>query len=139
MIAFLGTGLLGANFTRALLRRGEKVNVWNRSADKAKALEAEGAKAFDKPADAVADADRIHLTLSDDQSVNEVLASAAKGFKKGVIIVDHTTTSAPGAATRAETWKKEGVHYIHAPVFMGPPQALESTGTMLVSGDQEIV
>ncbi len=98
-----------------------------------------GAKAFDNAADAVADADRIHLTLSDDQSVDEVLKNASEGFKKGVIIVDHTTTSAQGAAARAEKWKNEGVYYIHAPVFMGPPQALESTGTMMVSGDQEIV
>ena len=53
MIAFLGTGLLGANFTRALLKRGEKVNVWNRTADKAKALESEGAKAFDDTSETV--------------------------------------------------------------------------------------
>ena len=44
MIAFLGTGLLGANFTRALLKKGEKVNVWNRTADKARSLEDYGAK-----------------------------------------------------------------------------------------------
>lgn len=139
MIAFLGTGLLGANFTRALLKRGEKVNVWNRSSVKAKALEADGAKAFDNIAEAVTGADRIHLTLSDDQSVDEVLKTAAPGFSKGAIIVDHTTTSAQGATKRAAEWKERGVYYIHAPVFMGPPNALESTGTMMVSGDQAII
>ena len=46
MVAFLGTGLLGANFSRALLKRGETVHVWNRTPDKAKALENEGAKVF---------------------------------------------------------------------------------------------
>ena len=55
MIAWLGTGLLGGNFVRKMLERGETVHVWNRTADKAKALEAEGAKAFDSPADAVKD------------------------------------------------------------------------------------
>ena len=44
MIAYLGLGLLGTNFVRAMLRRGEAVRVWNRSAEKARALEAEGAK-----------------------------------------------------------------------------------------------
>jgi len=43
MIAFLGMGLLGSNFVRALRRRGEDVQVWNRSPAKAKLLEAEGA------------------------------------------------------------------------------------------------
>jgi 3-hydroxyisobutyrate dehydrogenase len=139
MIAFLGTGLLGANFTRALLKKGEKVNVWNRSADKAKALETYGAKVFDQVTDAVKGANRIHLTLSDDQVVDEVLEKASTGFDPGVIIIDHTTTSSPGAAKRSVYWKKKGYTYIHAPVFMGPPNALEGTGVMLVSGDQQVV
>ncbi len=139
MIAFLGTGLLGSNFTRALLKKGEKVQVWNRSADKAKALEAYGAKAFDQASDAVHGANRIHLTLSDDQSVDEVLEMASPGFMTDAIIVDHTTTSSPGAAKRSVYWKKKGYTYIHAPVFMGPPNALEGTGVMLVSGDQKVI
>src|SRR6188474_426794 len=117
MVAFLGTGLLGANFSRALLKRGEKVQVWNRTAGKAKALESEGAKAFDNVADAVKGADRIHLTLSDDNAVDDVLEKASPGFNPGVIIVDHTTTSAPGAAKRSSYWKQKGFHFIHAPVF----------------------
>ena len=139
MVAFLGTGLLGANFSRALLKRGEKVHVWNRTAEKAKALESEGAKAFDNVADAVKGADRIHLTLSDDNAVNEVLEKASPGFKPGVIIVDHTTTSAPGATKRSANWKQKGFHFIHAPVFMGPPNALDGTGTMMISGDQSLI
>ena len=35
--------------------------------------------------------------------------------------------------------KAQGFSYQHAPVFMGPPNALESTGTMLVSGDQALI
>ena len=139
MITFLGTGLLGANFTRALLNKGEKVQVWNRSAEKAKALESYGARAFENVIDAVKGASRIHLTLSDDQAVDEVLEKASPGFDSDVIIIDHTTTSSPGAARRSTYWKKKGYSYIHAPVFMGPPNALEGTGVMLVSGDQKVV
>jgi 3-hydroxyisobutyrate dehydrogenase len=139
MIAFLGTGLLGSNFTRALLKKGVKVNVWNRTTDKAKALEAYGARAFEQLTDAVKGASRIHLTVSDDQAVDDVLEKAAGGFDPGVIIIDHTTTSSPGAARRAVYWKKKGYTYIHAPVFMGPPNALEGTGVMLVSGDQQVI
>jgi 3-hydroxyisobutyrate dehydrogenase len=139
MIAFLGTGLLGANFTRALLKKEEKVNVWNRTAEKAKALEAYGAKAFDRLVDAVKGATRIHLTLSDDRAVDEVLEKACSGFEPGVVIIDHTTTSAPGALKRSIYWKKRGYSYIHAPVFMGPPNALDGTGVMLVSGDQQLI
>jgi 3-hydroxyisobutyrate dehydrogenase len=115
------------------------VQVWNRTATKAKALEADGAKAFDDVADAVKGANIIHLTLKDDSTVNEVLAKASAGFKPGVIIIDHTTTSAQGAIERTKQWKDRGYNYQHAPVFMGPPNALESTGNMLVSGDQDLI
>ncbi len=137
MIAFLGVGHLGANFTKALINKGKQVNVWNRTGDKAKALEAVGAKAFDSVADAVRDADMVHLTLKDDAAVDEVLANAKPGLKPGAFIIDHTTTSVKGAVERTKNWKEEGFIYIHAPVFMGPQNALESTGLMLVSGDEE--
>src|SRR5437762_2898757 len=97
MIAFLGTGLLGSNWVRAMHKRGEEVHVWNRTPSKAKALEADGAKAFATPAEAVKGAVRIHLAVSDDAAVDSILEQASVNFEKDVIIIDHTTTSASGA------------------------------------------
>jgi len=139
MKAFLGIGLLGSNFTRALLQKGIAVNVWNRTPSKAKALEAYGAAAFDDVKEAVKNANTIHLTLKDDDSVDEVLAMAATAFTPGAMIIDHTTTSQKGAVERTKTWKTHGFTYLHAPVFMGPKNALEGTGFMLVSGDQSVI
>ncbi|HVW16578.1 MAG TPA: NAD(P)-dependent oxidoreductase [Mucilaginibacter sp.] len=139
MKAFLGMGLLGSNFVKAMLKKGEQVQVWNRTASKAKALEADGAKAFDNVADAVKGADVIHITLKDDATVDEVLGNASTSFEPGATIIDHTTTSAKGAVERTKKWKERGYTYLHAPVFMGPSNALESTGYMLVSGDQDVI
>lgn len=139
MIAYIGTGLLGSNFVKNMLRHGEEVNIWNRTASKAKALEASGAKAYDEVSEAVKGATRIHLTLSDDNAVDEILEKASKGFAAGVLIIDHTTTSTAGAVKRTQYWKERGYTYLHAPVFMGPQNAHDGTGYMLVSGDQEII
>jgi 3-hydroxyisobutyrate dehydrogenase len=139
MKAFLGMGLLGSNFVKAMLKKGEQVNVWNRTTSKAKALEADGAHAFEDVKAAVKDADVIYLTVKDDASVNEVLAAAEAALKPGATIIDHTTTSVEGAVERTRTWKEKGFTYLHAPVFMGPKNALESTGFMLVSGDQQVI
>jgi 3-hydroxyisobutyrate dehydrogenase len=139
MIAFLGTGLLGSGFVKALLAKGETVHVWNRTAAKAKALEASGALAFNTPAEAVTGADRIHMTLSDDDAVDAVLGQALAAMNKGAIIIDHTTTSAKGAIRRTQKWADKGFTYVHAPVFMGPVNALDSTGYMLISGDQQMI
>jgi 3-hydroxyisobutyrate dehydrogenase len=139
MKAFLGMGLLGSNFVRALIKKGESVQVWNRTFSKAQELEKEGAKAFANAADAVKGAKQIHIALKDDASVDEVLKAAEPGLAPGAVIIDHTTTSKEGAITRTKTWKEKGFTYQHAPVFMGPVNALESTGYMLISGDEQVI
>jgi 3-hydroxyisobutyrate dehydrogenase len=139
MKAFLGMGLLGSNFVKAMRKRGEEVQVWNRTAAKADELEKFGAKAFNNVADAVKGADLIHLTLKDDATVDEVLQAASSGLMKGAVIIDHTTTSQEGAIRRTKQWKEKGFFYQHAPVFMGPINALESSGVMLLSGDEELI
>jgi 3-hydroxyisobutyrate dehydrogenase len=136
VIAFLGTGLLGSNFVRALRRRGADVQVWNRTPDRARALAKEGATAFDDPAAAARGATRVHLTLADDAAVDDVLERTRPGLGADAVIVDHTTTSPAGTAARARRWAERGVAFQHAPVFMGPQNALESTGIMLASGDR---
>jgi 3-hydroxyisobutyrate dehydrogenase len=139
MKAFLGMGLLGSGFVKAMLKRGEQVQVWNRTPSKALELEQYGARAFPNVKEAVQGASYIHLTLKDDASVDDVLQTASEGFAPGAVIIDHTTTSKEGAIRRTSYWKEKGFVYQHAPVFMGPPNALEGTGYMLVSGDQEII
>jgi 3-hydroxyisobutyrate dehydrogenase len=136
---FLGMGLLGSNFVKAMRKRGEEVNVWNRTTSKAKELESVGAKAFSNVKEAVQGASIIHLTLKDDASVEEVLQDASESFSPGTIILDHTTTSKEGVIHRTSYWKDKGIIYQHAPVFMGPANAFESAGIMLISGDQQII
>jgi 3-hydroxyisobutyrate dehydrogenase len=139
MKAFLGIGLLGSNFVRAMAAKGEQVQVWNRTASKAKAVEGVHVKAFENVADAVRGAGQIHLALKDDASVNEVLAAARDGLAPGATIIDHTSTSVKGAIERTKSWNSLKFTYLHAPVFMGPQNALDSTGVMMVSGDQQII
>ena len=138
MIAWLGTGLLGANFVRKLLERGETVHVWNRSPEKARALEADGAKAFDQAIDAIRGASEIHVTLSDDASVDAVLDPLADAILPTAFIADHTTTAPTPTGDRVDRWKQRGRTFIHAPVFMGPSNARAATGLMLLSGDPQI-
>ena len=107
-IAFFGTGLMGAGFVRRARANGIEVNVWNRSAEKARALEAHGAKAFDDAAAALAGAERIHLSLADDASVDAVLEPLAPAIPKATWIVDHTTTAVTPTAERVARWNARG-------------------------------
>jgi 3-hydroxyisobutyrate dehydrogenase len=139
MLTVLGTGLLGSAFARAFVKRGNSVRVWNRTFARAEALAQYGATPIADAADAVRGLDRVHVVVSDDAAVDSVLEAAAPGFAKGVLVLDHTTTSPDGARRRTKDWAARGVTYVHAPVFMGPGNALEGTGAMLLSGDRATV
>lgn len=134
-VAFYGAGMLGSAMVRSMLRRGVAVNVWNRTAAKAQALEKDGARVFADPAQAAAGADRVHCCLNDDASVDAVLDAAIAGIASECPIVDHTTVVPQRVAERVQRLAESGHALLHAPVFMGPPMALESTGVMMASGD----
>jgi 3-hydroxyisobutyrate dehydrogenase-like beta-hydroxyacid dehydrogenase len=137
-IAYLGTGLLGSGFAYAALKRGDHVTVWNRTAEKAKALEPLGVRVAPTPADAVRGASRVHLVLKDDAVVEAVVAALRPGLSHDAIIVDHSTTQPALTAERARRLNAEGVRYLHCPVFIGPAAARESQGTILASGPQAL-
>ena len=137
-IAILGTGLLGSGFAEGAAKRGWQVTAWNRTPDKAHALETFGVKTAATPADAVRGADRVHLILRDDAVVDEVLAAARAGLGADTIVCDHTTTQPALTAERAARLAVQGVKYLHCPVFMGPPAARTAQGSMMVSGPQAL-
>jgi 3-hydroxyisobutyrate dehydrogenase len=135
-IAFYGTGLMGSGFVRRMRASGHEVNVWNRTAAKARALEADGAKAFADARAALDGVERIHLSLADDASVDAVLEPLADAIPPSTWIVDHTTTAVTPTAERIARWDARGRTFVHAPVFMGPANAQDGSGLMLVSGTQ---
>jgi 3-hydroxyisobutyrate dehydrogenase-like beta-hydroxyacid dehydrogenase len=137
-IAFLGTGLLGGALVEAALQRGDRVTVWNRTSAKARALEAFGARVADSPADAVRGVARVHLVLKDDAVVEQVVAALRPGLAVETIIVDHSTTQPALTAERSRRLNSEGVRYLHCPVFIGPPAARQSQGTILVAGPRDL-
>ncbi|HKO16151.1 MAG TPA: NAD(P)-dependent oxidoreductase [Gemmatimonadaceae bacterium] len=137
-IAFLGTGLLGSGFVEAAAKRGDRVTVWNRTAEKARALEQLGVKVAPTPADAVRGATRVHLVLRDDAVVDQVIAALRPGLADGAVIIDHTTNQPARTAARARQLAAEGVRYIHCPVFIGPAAARQQKGTILAAGPRAL-
>lgn len=137
-IAYLGTGLLGGAFAQAAAQRGDQVVVWNRSREKAARLSVFGAIVADSPAEAVAGASRVHLTLTDDDVVESVMRAARPALSGDTAVVDHSTTQPVRTAARTAAYHADGVRYLHAPVFIGPAAALEAKGTVLACGDRSI-
>jgi 3-hydroxyisobutyrate dehydrogenase-like beta-hydroxyacid dehydrogenase len=137
-VAFLGTGMLGGAMVEGMLRRGDAVTVWNRTEAKARALQAYGATVAATPGDAVADAERVHLTLPDDEVVDQIVAVMTPRLSQGAIVIDHTTASPPGTKARVARLNAAGVKFLHAPVFMSPQMARDSIGIILAAGPQAV-
>ena len=131
---FIGTGLIGAGMVEAALKRGEKVRVWNRTRAKAERLGELGAVVVDTPAEAVRGQSRVHLVLTSDAAVDEVLEAIGPALHPDAIVIDHSTTSPRGSKARAQACTDGGISYLHAPIFMSPNACRDAQGMILVCG-----
>src|SRR3954469_12663108 len=137
IIAFLGTGLMGAGLAEAAARRGIEVRAWNRTSARARPLEAFGVRVAATVEEAVTGVDRVHIMVSDDAAVDGVIAAAGNAIGSAVI-VDHSTVSPAGVVERAARLEARGIGFLHAPVFMSPAMCRQAGGVMLCSGPQPI-
>ncbi len=135
-VAFIGTGLLGSGMVERMRGDGHEVTVWNRTEAKARALEAFGAVVAPSPEQAVRGVERVHMTLTDDAIVDEILERIAPGLQPGAIVIDHSTTSPAGTKARFDRLHRAGIRFMHAPVFMSPQMCREGKGLMIVSARQ---
>jgi len=137
-IAFLGTGLLGAGMVERMLAQGNSVTVWNRTLSKAKALEAAGAVAAPSAGEAVSAAEHVHIAVTDDTIVDAILAEIVPHLGSGAIVMDHSTTLPTATAGRGARLEREGVRFLHAPVFMSPQMCRDGKGLIMVSGRSDV-
>jgi 3-hydroxyisobutyrate dehydrogenase-like beta-hydroxyacid dehydrogenase len=130
--------MMGSGFVEALRRRGENVVVYNRTFEKAKALERFGAVAVADPREAARGAELVHIMLADDAAVDGLLQTLEGAVSPTAVIVDHSTVAPEPTAQRAARLSGRGVKFLHAPVFMAPQATREGTGVMLAAGPQAV-
>lgn len=136
-VAVLGTGLIGAAVARNLARKGFHVRAWNRTAEKAQALTEDGAQAFDNPADAIRDADVIVTVLKDGPAVNEAMAAALPGLRKGAIWLQLSTVGVEAIDTLAAFAEENGLVFYDAPVQGTRQPAEQGKLVILASGPED--
>ncbi|WP_306210449.1 NAD(P)-dependent oxidoreductase [Actinoplanes sp. RD1] len=133
-VAVLGTGIMGTGMTHSLLRAGLPVTVWNRSADKAAPLAADGATVAPTVAEAVAGADVVITMLYDADSVAATVPAALPSLKPGAVWVQSSTVGVEGAARLAALAADAGVAFLDAPVLGTKQPAENGQLVVLASG-----
>jgi 3-hydroxyisobutyrate dehydrogenase-like beta-hydroxyacid dehydrogenase len=136
-VAVLGLGGMGGGMAHRLLDSGLELTVWNRTAAKAASLVAAGAKQAASPAEAVADADVVLVSLADEEAVEQVLFGAVcPAARPGTPIIDTSTVSPTYAREAGERAAKAGVKRIEACVVGNPHQARSGELRVLTAGTQ---
>ena len=138
-VAVLGTGVMGGPMARNLLRAGHEVTVWNRTVEKAKALEDEGAHVASTPADAVRDAEIVLTMLADALAVEETLigSGALDVMPQGALWIQSSTIGVAATERLAEQAGERGITFVDAPVLGTKKPAEDGQLFMLASGPEE--
>lgn len=142
-IAFFGLGTMGIGMARRLLKSPDlQVTVYNRNADKAAPLAAEGARVAKTPRDAAAGANILIAMLADDNASRAIwlgadgaLASAVDGS----IAIDCSTATVGWMRELAGACAAKGVKFLDAPVTGTKPHAANGELTFLVGGDAAVL
>ncbi|GGV17600.1 dehydrogenase [Streptomyces litmocidini] len=136
-VSLLGLGAMGAALARAWLAAGHPLTVWNRTPARAEVLAAEGAKAVDSAAGAVAASDLVVVCLLDDESVGSALDGVDLAGKD---LVDLTTTTPAQARARAAWAEERGARHLDGGIMAVPPMigVPEAGGYVFYSGSREL-
>lgn len=133
-VGFCGLGVMGAPMAGHLASAGHSVSVYNRTPSRAlEWVAAHGHQAFPTPAEVAGESDVVFLCVGNDDDVRQVMLGEngiLDGAHDGLIVVDHTTTSATLARDMYESCAAHGVVFLDAPVSGG--QAGAQGGTLTV-------
>lgn len=138
-IAFLGIGLMGFPMARNLLTAGYTVTVWNRSVQKALALEVHGATVALSPSEAVGAADVVITMLSNGAAVADLLFEqhVALSMRRGALFIDMSSISPEEACNHALRLAELGIAALDAPVSGGTKGADLATLAIMAGGSAE--
>lgn len=135
-IGLLGTGLMGQPVARRLAAAGYPLAVWNRSAEKTRALKAHGISCSESPARLVAESDVILCLLSDAQACDEVLFNgpALQSIARGAVIVMMSTLSPALVVEQQRKAKAAQADYLDMPVSGGTAGAEQGSLSLMAGG-----
>lgn len=131
--AVIGTGIMGAGMAGSLVREGHDVVVWNRSADKAEAIE--GVTVASSVAEAVAGAEVVITMLYDAASVLAVADDLVGALSPDAVWLQTSTVGPDGARSIGARSDR----LVDAPVLGTRKPAEDGALVVLTSGPPDLV
>ena len=136
---FVGLGAMGAHMARSLQRAGLLTGVWNRTAEKAKALAAElHCLAFANLTELAGNCEAVVICVSADEDLRAVVADLEPGLSPNMIVMDCSTVGAASARALHKELDALGVGFLDCPVSGGVEGARLATLAIMVGGDEPV-
>jgi len=129
--AIVGTGRMGGAMVARLREAGADLVVYNRTAERAVAT---GAPVAKTAAEAVADAEVVLVSLSDDAAVLAAYDDLIAGLRSGTVVVETSTIDPATVQELAPRVEATGAALIDAPVSGSVPLVERGELTFMVGG-----
>ncbi|MFC1681079.1 NAD(P)-dependent oxidoreductase [Pseudomonadota bacterium] len=136
-VAVIGLGAMGSALASAILNAGAEVRVWNRTKNKTKALQAQGAIACDSAFEAISSSRYVVVCVSDYKSWRSILSPIDN--KNSVSNRDfiQLTTGTMEQVREHKNWiDQSGSGLIEGSIICFPSQIGTEEASLLVAGDQ---
>ena len=138
-VALFGLGLMGSGMARRLLGAGFPLTIYNRTADKAAPLVAEGARLAKSPSAAADGAAFVVSMVADDGASRRVwLGEDGEGalsrVSPGAVLIESSTVSTGWIRALAQLAEAKGASLLDAPVTGSRTQAATGELRFLVGG-----
>ena len=138
-VAALGTGVMGGPMARNIAGAGLTVRAWNRTLERARALERDGATVVERPQDAVEGADVALTMLADGGATLEVAEAILPAMGADAVWLQAGTIGLEGIDRCAELAQRHGVALVDAPVLGTLQPARDGKLTVLASGPEDAI
>jgi 3-hydroxyisobutyrate dehydrogenase len=140
-LGFIGLGGMGSRMAGRLLAAGYDLTVYNRNRERARSLEAHGARVAATPRGLAAGADIILSSLADDEAVESVMRGAEGALaaaRPGTVFIEMSTVSPEIPRKLCEEAGRTRVQFLDAPVSGSTPQAEQGQLVIFVGGEEAV-
>lgn len=138
-IGIIGTGMLGSAVGLHLLRSGFELTAYNRTTQKTKELENEGAHIVESPKNVAVNSDIVITIVKDADAVSEISFGKngiINGIHDDLIVADMSTIDPFRSKDISAKFAKSGIKKLDIPVMGGPGLAASGDLVVMVSGDK---
>jgi 3-hydroxyisobutyrate dehydrogenase-like beta-hydroxyacid dehydrogenase len=140
-VGFIGLGAMGSRMAGRLLAARHEVVVYNRTAERTKAVAERGATVAATPRQLAATVDIVCSSVANDAALEQVMfgpEGALAGARAGTVVIELSTVNPRTSRRLHEAAASQGVSVLDAPVSGSTVQAEQGQLVIFVGGEADV-